>query len=150
MPGFQLNSVHLYLGYTALIAGAIGGLGLMSKQATPNVSVEVEPIPTPSSKTSASPQAERKEASSKPRSEEHTSELQSRQYLVCRLLLEKTHKNTRPHLSPRPLLRTTPRKHLSAPDRHRRFFFPHVLLPPLARNPSFLARAQAVRPARHQ
>src|SRR3712207_8719063 len=29
-----------------------------------------------------------------PRSEEHTSELQSRQYLVCRLLLEK--KNTHP------------------------------------------------------
>src|SRR3712207_8971738 len=29
------------------------------------------------------------------RSEEHTSELQSRQYLVCRLLLEK--KNTPPH-----------------------------------------------------
>src|SRR3712207_9247445 len=31
-----------------------------------------------------------------PRSEEHTSELQSRQYLVCRLLLEKkkTHLNT--------------------------------------------------------
>src|SRR3712207_8276306 len=30
------------------------------------------------------------------RSEEHTSELQSRQYLVCRLLLEK--KKTQPHL----------------------------------------------------
>src|SRR3712207_8566525 len=29
-----------------------------------------------------------------PRSEEHTSELQSRQYLVCRLLLEKTNKIT--------------------------------------------------------
>src|SRR3712207_8162976 len=29
------------------------------------------------------------------RSEEHTSELQSRQYLVCRLLLEKKHKNTK-------------------------------------------------------
>src|SRR6202021_3962046 len=28
-----------------------------------------------------------------PRSEEHTSELQSRQYLVCRLLLEKKQKN---------------------------------------------------------
>src|SRR3712207_1053073 len=28
-------------------------------------------------------------AAAKPRSEEHTSELQSRQYLVCRLLLEK-------------------------------------------------------------
>src|SRR3712207_8565204 len=34
-----------------------------------------------------------------PRSEEHTSELQSRQYLVCRLLLEKKHKYT---LSPPP------------------------------------------------
>src|SRR3712207_7740993 len=30
-----------------------------------------------------------------PRSEEHTSELQSRQYLVCRLLLEKKKKNYR-------------------------------------------------------
>src|SRR3712207_7593791 len=29
----------------------------------------------------------------RPRSEEHTSELQSRQYLVCRLLLEKKNKN---------------------------------------------------------
>src|SRR3712207_7821063 len=31
------------------------------------------------------------------RSEEHTSELQSRQYLVCRLLLEKKKKNTYQH-----------------------------------------------------
>src|SRR3712207_6867761 len=31
------------------------------------------------------------------RSEEHTSELQSRQYLVCRLLLEKKKKNTHIH-----------------------------------------------------
>src|SRR3712207_8042049 len=45
-----------------------------------------------------------------PRSEEHTSELQSRQYLVCRLLLEK--KKPRPytlppattHLPPKPLI----------------------------------------------
>src|SRR3712207_7360775 len=36
-----------------------------------------------------------------PRSEEHTSELQSRQYLVCRLLLEKK-KNIRCHASPLP------------------------------------------------
>src|SRR5258707_15711689 len=34
-------------------------------------------------------------ASEKVRSEEHTSELQSRQYLVCRLLLEKKKKLTR-------------------------------------------------------
>src|SRR3712207_7530382 len=33
------------------------------------------------------------------RSEEHTSELQSRQYLVCRLLLEKKKNSTRQHLS---------------------------------------------------
>src|SRR5258707_10919858 len=33
-----------------------------------------------------------------PRSEEHTSELQSRQYLVCRLLLEKK-KKTHPRVS---------------------------------------------------
>src|SRR3712207_8653489 len=33
------------------------------------------------------------EAADKRRSEEHTSELQSRQYLVCRLLLEKKKKN---------------------------------------------------------
>src|SRR3712207_8422784 len=39
-------------------------------------------IPISSSLASAS-------FSSRPRSEEHTSELQSRQYLVCRLLLEK-------------------------------------------------------------
>src|SRR5258707_9421389 len=32
------------------------------------------------------------------RSEEHTSELQSRQYLVCRLLLEKKKCKTSPHL----------------------------------------------------
>src|SRR3712207_7122332 len=34
-----------------------------------------------------------------PRSEEHTSELQSRQYLVCRLLLEKKKKNFTIHIS---------------------------------------------------
>src|SRR3712207_7495897 len=39
------------------------------------------------------------------RSEEHTSELQSRQYLVCRLLLEKK-KYQRLHLLPRPISRS--------------------------------------------
>src|SRR3712207_8033569 len=34
------------------------------------------------------------------RSEEHTSELQSRQYLVCRLLLEKKKNNIQIHLIP--------------------------------------------------
>src|SRR3712207_7079595 len=35
-----------------------------------------------------------------PRSEEHTSELQSRQYLVCRLLLEKKPKMMQHHIPP--------------------------------------------------
>src|SRR3712207_8716016 len=46
------------------------------------------------------------------RSEEHTSELQSRQYLVCRLLLEKkkqTHTISRNHLTyPRSTITTLP------------------------------------------
>src|SRR3712207_7027754 len=37
-------------------------------------------------------------ATSMPRSEEHTSELQSRQYLVCRLLLEKKNDHSDDHL----------------------------------------------------
>src|SRR5438445_5864024 len=40
------------------------------------------------------------------RSEEHTSELQSRQYLVCRLLLEKKKRTIHPsHPSPRPAVK---------------------------------------------
>src|SRR3712207_7297678 len=41
--------------------------------------------------------AQRPQRVSFDRSEEHTSELQSRQYLVCRLLLEKKKKNYTPH-----------------------------------------------------
>src|SRR3712207_8233186 len=47
-----------------------------------DVSPSDEPSNTPSASASASPDDDG-------RSEEHTSELQSRQYLVCRLLLEK-------------------------------------------------------------
>src|SRR3712207_8731035 len=38
----------------------------------------------------------RHERPGRPRSEEHTSELQSRQYLVCRLLLENKKRNQKP------------------------------------------------------
>lgn len=44
--GVQLSSVHLYLGYTALIAGAIGGLSWMSNQPTAGTSSEIEPDST--------------------------------------------------------------------------------------------------------
>src|SRR3712207_8832726 len=58
----------LWFAITALIAVSIGiGLGLLTQ-------------PGRNSSVDAAAQA---------RSEEHTSELQSRQYLVCRLLLEK-------------------------------------------------------------
>src|SRR3712207_8253598 len=54
------------------------------------------------------------------RSEEHTSELQSRQYLVCRLLLEKKTKSTQPSpgsspCSSRTLLTTPPANLTSLP-----------------------------------
>src|SRR3712207_7811529 len=42
------------------------------------------------------------------RSEEHTSELQSRQYLVCRLLLEKKKKNKEIHITSYRLVKTAP------------------------------------------
>src|SRR2546430_6681852 len=40
----------------------------------------------------------RQRRGARPRSEEHTSELQSQSNLVCRLLLEKKKKDTRPHV----------------------------------------------------
>src|SRR5215217_8489730 len=46
--------------------------------------------PTTRTATTRSPA---RSSTASPRSEEHTSELQSRQYLVCRLLLEKKKKN---------------------------------------------------------
>src|SRR3712207_8615349 len=55
--------------------------------------VSNEPAAAPSSRE-LSPNPPRSRSSGS-RSEEHTSELQSRQYLVCRLLLEKT-KNSYP------------------------------------------------------
>src|SRR3712207_8930163 len=56
-----------------------------------------QPASTPRWNAATAPEASTAapaEASNARRSEEHTSELQSRQYLVCRLLLEKKKKNT--------------------------------------------------------
>lgn len=65
VPEFQLNPVHLYLGYTALIAGAVGGLSLMSKQASlPGVSVT--PESAGSAKTSTSPKTDQTQKTNKP------------------------------------------------------------------------------------
>src|SRR3712207_8100471 len=57
----------------------------------PELDSSSPPQPTISAKAlvTAATAAQRAFITSPPRSEEHTSELQSRQYLVCRLLLEK-------------------------------------------------------------
>src|SRR3712207_7157960 len=70
----RTRSVHVSAGLGAALAGVladhwIGIVGVLAWIAMANT----KPAPTKIS----------------PRSEEHTSELQSRQYLVCRLLLEK-------------------------------------------------------------
>src|SRR3712207_8510792 len=53
------------------------------------------------------------------RSEEHTSELQSRQYLVCRLLLEKKKKNIKYRLRTESKQKRLDRKHqYGANDKH--------------------------------
>src|SRR3712207_7993909 len=57
----------------------------------------VPPPAPPSGTRSAAPGGDARTDPESPRSEEHTSELQSRQYLVCRLLLEK--KKTAPTFS---------------------------------------------------
>src|SRR3712207_7869725 len=54
------------------------------ERSSPDPEPEPEPPDDPSSRSGASSTSGRSS-----RSEEHTSELQSRQYLVCRLLLEK-------------------------------------------------------------
>src|SRR5258707_4376430 len=51
-----------------------------------------EPDTGPSEVRPVHPFGDRRVRVTRPRSEEHTSELQSRQYLVCRLLLEKKKK----------------------------------------------------------
>src|SRR5258707_7343118 len=60
-------------------------------RSVPTLSESRREAPGGLAKIAASPFA----ASCKRRSEEHTSELQSRQYLVCRLLLEKKNHQTR-------------------------------------------------------
>src|SRR5437764_4410045 len=53
------------------------------------------------------------------RSEEHTSELQSPMYLVCRLLLEKKKKTIGPHTGPPIAIKDRTDSRAAAPDRSR-------------------------------
>src|SRR5438445_7702272 len=68
------------------VAGRVVCMGTGVKAATSCVSARADTTPT-------TPPTVESTLDSTRRSEEHTSELQSRQYLVCRLLLEKKKKN---------------------------------------------------------
>src|SRR3712207_9059067 len=70
--------------YTTLFRSVVPAAGSADSQET---SEKLSIVPWPSSGAQSS-------GPKSPRSEEHTSELQSRQYLVCRLLLEKKKKQT--------------------------------------------------------
>src|SRR3712207_8771521 len=65
-------------------------MGLIAPERAEGTIVRLLALPVPAWKVLAA------------RSEEHTSELQSRQYLVCRLLLEKKKQNTDIRLSKQP------------------------------------------------
>ncbi|BCL39507.1 hypothetical protein NSMS1_59540 [Nostoc sp. MS1] len=52
----EIRPMHLYLGYTALVAGAVGALSCISQQANPNSLVDADTIILPTSSTLQSPQ----------------------------------------------------------------------------------------------
>ncbi len=55
--GVEISPIHLYVGYTALVAGAVGGLSLISQQANPDKALNPDTIVIPqSSSISQSPQ----------------------------------------------------------------------------------------------
>src|SRR3712207_8195453 len=74
------------------------GRCLLSDRARPASDATRRPIPRHES-TRAWPAAAPPASTGHSRSEEHTSELQSRQYLVCRLLLEKKKKKPTDNIS---------------------------------------------------
>src|SRR3712207_6913072 len=79
--------------YTTLFRS--NSLELMQRQGLPVVALILRKTPFQTRLATASGNRPLLQTS-KPRSEEHTSELQSRQYLVCRLLLEKKKKPIKP------------------------------------------------------
>src|SRR3712207_6957036 len=79
--------------YTTLFRSRVARVGVAERQRGPAGDERrhyAVALSCPPPVTSKSPPPRRFTAYIAARSEEHTSELQSRQYLVCRLLLEKT------------------------------------------------------------
>src|SRR3712207_6858346 len=86
---FRSWGVHFAIGGTGAIVDALGRL-MEEEGIEIRLNSEVDRIQVKSGPTESQHRAL---CNAKGRSEEHTSELQSRQYLVCRLLLEKNNKN---------------------------------------------------------
>lgn len=64
MVGFDLRPVHLYVGYTALMAGAVGGIAWLSQQSMPGATaIPHKSIPSPAS---VSPSQKRQVPTPKP------------------------------------------------------------------------------------
>src|SRR3712207_7171554 len=90
--------------YTTLFRSLLGRfltLAAPGRGLTSGLFLRGFPSPTVDAETELEVLAGQVRSSSELRSEEHTSELQSRQYLVCRLLLEKKKTNYCPVASPR-------------------------------------------------
>src|SRR5947209_16576633 len=84
----------LFRSSTVILSRKVGGSFRLERWTTPNGGASwrrATIVSTPGS-DDVRPVVPRGADPSSPRSEEHTSELQSRQYLVCRLLLEKKKK----------------------------------------------------------
>ncbi|OUL34205.1 hypothetical protein BV372_14400 [Nostoc sp. T09] len=64
VSGLEIRPMHLYVGYTALVAGAVGGLSLMSQQANSDKTLHVDVDSNLSSSLSQSKQ--KTEATAKP------------------------------------------------------------------------------------
>src|SRR3712207_7239182 len=79
--------------YTTLFRSCTGGGAASRSRASPPTRARR----TRGARSGAAPPHDDPAPEAEPRSEEHTSELQSRQYLVCRLLLEKK-KETKSHV----------------------------------------------------
>src|SRR3712207_8789618 len=77
--------------YTTLFRSPLGALLALDLVAGA-VDLVLQPLAARGQREDRPQRGGRKHAGDQDRSEEHTSELQSRQYLVCRLLLEKKKK----------------------------------------------------------
>src|SRR3712207_7742000 len=86
--------------YTTLFRSGLAGQDLVLDRDVDRVGLDSRQVEVDQEVVSS---PDRRPSGSSRRSEEHTSELQSRQYLVCRLLLEKKKQQTFQNVIPLPI-----------------------------------------------